>query len=283
MSWQLLTILSVFLISISNLLQKVLLRNDKSNPITFAILFQLITGLFLLLFSLTFGGVKFQNLNGVAFNIMVMTILYGLNSIFVFKALKYIDLSKFSILFSTRGIFTIIASTILLKEGLNTFQLFGAVFILSGILFVSLKNKKITFVKEDIFAFFAAFCFGVAVTNDRFILKSLDLNTYLSIAFLLPGIFIAMFNINALKEIKFFLNKQKLSILVLLSFIYAIAAIAFFGAIQISSNVSQVSTISLSTVVFTVLLSIVLLKEHGNLKMKIIGTILCFIGLVLVG
>lgn len=282
MNWQVLTILSVFLVSLSTLLQKVLLKNDKSNPIAFAIAFQLFTGFFLILFSLFFGGIQLQNISSVAFNIVIMTMLYGICNIFIFKAIKHIDLSKFSILFTTRGIFTIIASTILLKEGLNTFQLLGAILIMSGVFFVSLKKKKIVFVKEDAFAFLAAFCFGVALTNDRFILKSLDLNTYLSIAFLLPGIFIAIFNVKALKEIKFFLNKQKLSILVILSFTYALAAIAFFKAIQISSNVSQVSTISLSAVVFTVLLSIVLLKEYENLKMKLVGAILCFIGLILV-
>jgi len=55
MTWLILILLSVFINSIANILQKVLMRSDKSDPISYAILFQFTFGSFNLIYGLIHG------------------------------------------------------------------------------------------------------------------------------------------------------------------------------------------------------------------------------------
>jgi len=92
MSWQILITLSIFLYSSSVLLQRVLLKNNKTDPISFAILFQtgvsLVIGLFVLI---TKGGINFPNLLPFFWSVVLMTVSYALANIFIFKSLKFTE------------------------------------------------------------------------------------------------------------------------------------------------------------------------------------------------
>lgn len=275
--------LSVVLSSFGVLLQRVLVKESNSRPIAFAIFFPILTGLLITLVGFLTTHMVFPNLRPLIGNIFLMALLYGSANIFIFKSLKEIEASRFTIIFATRGLFTILASSLLLKELLSFQQLIGAILIFSSVVLVSLKaEKKLSFGKSEAFALFAAMGYGFSNTNDRYLLSSFDAYPYMTVSFLAPSILTAIVYMNEIKHVTMFFQPSTLKKILLLCIVYAGAAITFFLALKVTPSSSQVAALNLTSVVLTVVLSIVVLKERSNTTQKIVGALICFIGLLLV-
>src|SRR4030067_3803918 len=143
MNWQLLILISVTLYSIFVLLQRVILKENESQPIAYSIFFQLLTGIVIGMVGFLFADMSLPlNLNDLILNLILMTFLYGFSNVFIFKSLKETEASKFTIVFATRAFFTVLASSLLLKEFLTRSQFLGALLIFSGVVLVNLKSYK---------------------------------------------------------------------------------------------------------------------------------------------
>lgn len=282
MTWQLFILLSVFLSAISTLLQKVLLRDDKSDPVAFSILFQLLTGLLVAICGFGLGDMSLKNFTLVLPNLILMVLLYGFGNVFLFWALKKIDASKFTIIFSGRAIFTIIASTLIIQETLSQRQIIGVVLIITSIIIVSYLKTKFRFDKAELAATVAALFFGFATTNDRIALSSMSLYPYVSLAFVAPALFILMLNPSNIYKIKSLAQSRIFTKIFFLCIVYALSAITFFIALQKGTNSSQVATVNLTSVIITVLMAILILKEKENMKRKLFAAVLSFFGLLLI-
>lgn len=281
MSWQFLILLSVVTYSISVLLQRVLVREDKIDPVAFAIVFQFILGLIVGIFGYLTQDMSVPNFQTIWVNFVLMVVLYSAGNIFLFTALQKIEASKFTIIFSCRALFTVFASSLFLGEFLNLGQWMGAICIFSGIFLVTGKISRINFSKYEFFAFCSAIAYGVANTNDRILLKSMHVYPYVFLSFLLPSILMTIVYPASIKHVNIFFRKKILWKLLVLCCIYATGALLFYVALQKAPNSSQVATINLTSVIVIVLLSIILLKEHTDWVKKIIGAVLSFIGLLL--
>lgn len=281
MSWQVLILFSVFTYSVSILLQRVLVKEDKSDPIAFSITFQFITGILIGLYGYATQDMRLPNLTPIVGNIVLMITMYTLGNYFLFNALKHIEASKFTVIFSSRAFFTVVASTIFLQESLDLRQWAGAVLIFLAIILVTGKIRNRTFQKAEWFALLAAMCFGFEITNDRILLRTLSVYPFSFWGFLLPGVVLSLVYRKSVPNISRFLRPQTLATMVLLCTIYAASALAFFVGLQIAPNSSQVTTVNLTSVIVIVLLSIVFLKEHTEWVKKVIGAVISFAGLLL--
>lgn len=285
MGWMFFILMSVVLMSFQQILQRILLRENNSDPVAYSVVFQVLTGLFIAIFAILTGNLtspdSFENLT---WNFVALVILYGVGNIFLFIGLKNIEASLFTILFSTRGIFSVIASSFLLSEVLSGKQWVGTAIIITAIVIVNLRSiTKEGLNKGIVYSLLAGLFFGLANTNDRYILGSFDVYPYLVIAFILPAIAVITFQPQKFIEIKkLVLNMVLLKKMLLMALVSSFSAITFFTALQIAPNSSQVVIIGLTSVVTTVLLSAVVLKERENLTMKVVGAALTFLGLLLV-
>lgn len=282
MNWQILVLLSVVFYSISVLLQKVLLKDKKSDPIAYAAFFQFLTGLVIGLYGYLFKQMVYPDFGPVLLQFLLMILLYGFGNLFIFKALKRIEASKYIIIFTTRGLFTVLASSFILSETLNSTEWLGTLLILAGAILVTTKSLKFQFSKGEAFALLAAMSFGFANTNDRILLNTFEVVPYLFLGFVLPALMIIGINPKSIKNLKVFLSKTIMWRMGVLSIVYAATAILFFKALQIAENSSNVVIANLTSVIVTVMLAIIFLKERENMSRKILGAILGFIGLVLV-
>ena len=142
MSWQVLISISVVTYSVSVLLQRVLLREENSHPVAFSILFQLIIGTLIGIFTIVFYGIKFpSNLSTLWINIALCVVLYVFYNLYVYKALKELEASKFSIALSSRVLFTALASSVFLGESLKGTQIIGAALILFAVVLINFNEK----------------------------------------------------------------------------------------------------------------------------------------------
>lgn len=281
MSWQILVGISVLFFALTSILQRVILQDKKINPIVLSILFQFLTGFIVLIY----GGLKqqivFPFLQPLLFNLVLMALLYGFANIFIFKALQLIEVSKFTIIFTNRIFFTVLASSILLKEGLYINQFLGLFLIIAGIIIVNLRSTKIKFQKGDLFAILAAILFGFALTNDKFLLKSFNVYTYTFINFMFPSILCGMIYFSQFNNLKYLFQPRIFMKILVLCTIVAVSVLTMFLAFQIGNNSSQIVSLSLTNVIIAVLLSMILLGEKENVYKKIIAATLSFIGALL--
>ncbi len=128
----------------------------------------------------------------------------------------------------------------------------------------------------------AAACFGLGTVNDTYLLRFSDAVSYTSIAFLLPGILLLLFYPRSVKKFNSFLKPKIAQNMILLSLFWVISAIAFYLAIEKGALASQISPISQSRIILTVLLAAIFLKERDNLPIKFIGAILTMIGVLMI-
>lgn len=283
MNWQILISLSIIFYSVSILLQRLILREDKSQPIAYSIFFQVLCGIFIGSFGFFFADLSLpENLSSLFLNLLLATFLYGFGNVFIFKSLKQTEASKFTVIFAARAFFTVLASSLILREFLTSKQLVGALLIFFGVILVNLKSTKFSFGKGELLAFLGAMSFGFANTNDRYLLKFFNLYPFITLVYILPAILMSMIYSKELKRARLFLNKKVFSKILLLCVMYSISSITFFAALQISQNSSQVATINLTNVIIIVLLAIAFLQERESLTKKLLGAILSFIGVLLI-
>lgn len=283
MTWQLLIFTSVILYAISTVLQRLLLKNDKTEPISFSVFFQVgvavVIGIFALILNQNFS---IPNLTQVGGNLLLMTVLYSLANILIFKSLKITQASKFTVIFSSRTLFAVLGVSLVFQEGLTIVQWLGAALIILGVVIVTFKKIGTKINKGDIFALLAALIFGLANTNDRLLVKFFDPYSYVVIGFLLPGLLIGLVYPQKLQNLKKYFQKTFIHKMLLLCFLYGLSALAFFGALQIGPNSSQVFAINAFGAIITVLLAIAFLRERDGIYKKIIGVVISVIGLLLV-
>ncbi|MCL5003862.1 MAG: DMT family transporter [Patescibacteria group bacterium] len=283
MSWQILIAVSVVTYSVAVLFQRVLLRGENSHPVAFAIFFQVIVGLMVGLLGLLFLGMRLPANYTIWKNLLLSVALYTPYNIFVYKALKALEASKFTVVLSSRVLFTALASTVFLNESLSSRQILGSALILSAVVLVNLKRGLFSLGRGEGLTILAAIFLGLANTNDRFILKSTDLYAYTAFAFLAPALVMSLIYPREIKFLQPFFKPKEFLTMLFLGLIFTIASLTFFGALKVGHNSSQIIVVNLTNVILTVILALIFLKETGHWLRKLLGAFVAFAGLILVG
>jgi drug/metabolite transporter (DMT)-like permease len=281
-TWPVLVAVSVSTYALSVLLQKVILRNDKSDPVAFAIVFQALAGS-LIFVGAFLHGFELPDLSRYWANVLLMVVLYGAGNIVIFHALKLIDASTFTILFASRALWTIVGALVFLGEQYTWARLVGTLLIISSIALVSWSTQKIELGKGELLGLLAGVLFGAAFANDAVIVRNSDVLSYEALAFVLPAVGLLLAQPQAIRKMPHLLGGRILMKLVALSVLYGASAVTVFLAYKVGHNASQIAPLVQTTTVVTVVLSILFLKEKTALGRKSAGAIICFIGVVLVG
>lgn len=288
MTWIVLITLSVLFGSVSALLQRLLVRDERAETYSYSVFTQLTSAVVCFLLALFLGRNSFPEISVILDShvylfILLSASLYALNAILCFKALQSIEVSKFSVLYATRAVVTIVVASVFLKEGLNAIQLIGSGMILFSILYLNTKSVKelFRFGKGEVFTLTAALAFGIATVSDKYIIEWFDFIPYLTLDFLLPAMILIAIKPKVVKEFRKLLTPKILPIILLFSILYALAALTFFGAMYASDNTSLVASIGQITTIATVILGIVVLKERKDLSKKLVAGIISVVGLIL--
>lgn len=282
MAWQLFALLNIFGYSVTTILQKHVIKESTSRPITYTIFFQLFTGIVIACIGFALHGITFAHINlTIGLFLLLGTFLYAFGNLFIFKSLKATEASKFTIIYSTRVLFTVIVATLFLSETFGIKEIFGTLLLFTGIIIISLKSKKFTFNKGDLYALIAAILFGLVNANARFLLQSIPVFTYMLFVFFPPTILLSFLYPNEAKHGSIFFKKNGFIKMTLLAVVYALANFGFFQALKLGPSASLVASVVLISVIVTVLLSIIFLNERKHMWKKLLGALISFIGLVI--
>lgn len=285
MSWQFLAIVNIFFYASTVLLQRTVSTSKNSDAKTTAVVFQLLTGAMVGLIGFLFGANFKLDLAGLWLPFISVLALYAVGNLLIFKSLENTEASLFSIIFSTRAAVTALIAFLFLGEILSPRNIWGLLLVMGGVLIVNLKNNLKKSNSNLVIPLFVALIFGINNAVERALLQQLDLYGYVTIAFIVPALLLLLTypSVSVLKEkLTPYLQPRMIKNNLLMSALYAGSAVTFFTALQSADTASQVTTINISSVVLTVILAAIFLKERDHLSKKLIATMLTLLGLYLV-
>lgn len=282
MQWLILTLISALTLSLTRIFQRVVLKDSMSDSIAFSVVFQLTVSLLFLVFTLVTNSFKVPSLSAIAVNMLIMTLLYSLANLLVFTAFKHAEASEVSILLASSTIWSVVSAVIVLQERLTVLNLLGIACIFIGIVFVNFTRKRWQLAKGHLFALLGAIFFGVAFTNDVFILSHFEnIASYMVPAFALPGLATLVNSPKTVHKLPYFFKANVVLKVVLCGGLYAISAITIYMAYRAGGMASIISPIQQTNIILTVILGYLFLKEKDNLGKKSIAATATFIGVLL--
>ena len=280
MLWLYLVAINVLSLSIATLLQRVLMKEEQSDPYVYAVVFQLAVTVVVSLYAF-YKGFQIPPLLPLLPFLGLITILYAFANIVLFRAFQLSEASEISVISSSRSLWTLLIAVPFLDEALTSKKLLGTLLVILGVALVSWRGKRFRLQQGHMFALLSATLFGAAFATDAFLLRSFDSPSYATIAFFLPTVFLILLRPKSLKKIKLFLDFRRLAKMLILAIFYGIAALAIYASYQAGGEASQIAPVSQSSVILTVLLAAIFLKERSYFLNKLVGAIAVFLGVVL--
>jgi len=280
MNWFFWILISVVTTAGANIFQRVLMREKDSDPYGTAVVFQFATGFLTGLFAL-WSGFVLPPIGRYFWNFLGSTFCWGIGSLFLFYAYQALGSSEIAILSAFGSVVTIITSILFLGERFTIEKTVGTVLVLSSILIISRKKGGLSFGKGTIFALIATVLYGLAVTNDAFILRTYNAISYTSVILFLPGFLLIALRPKSVRSFARLTQKKFSKNMALLGIFYSVQAVAYYVALQ-RGTASQVAPIYKANIILTVLLAMVFLKEKDHKWSKLLSTVLVTIGVLLI-
>lgn len=280
MSWELYTAISVLGLSISIILQRVLIHKDKVDPVAYAVFFQAIVAVIILLFVFT-TGFSLQGIGNYALPAVASMILYGAGHIVYAKTLQRVEASVFSVYFATHAIWVMLLGILLFNETLTAIQAIGSVFIFAS---VSLVVKSMRNFRPDagaLLGLLTGVLFGLAITLWSYVGRHIDTLSWAAASFAGASLVALLFSPGAIKRMGPMIKPKVLPKLALLGVFYAIGSVAMLYAYK-EGAFSLVSPLRQTGIIVTVLLAFLLLpSERIRVGRKIAAAAICTLGVVL--
>jgi len=283
MNWFYFAMFSSLATAIANILNKVLMKNDKSDALLSAILFQFTITSFYFIITV-FTGFIMPPIMKYPVNFLLAGFFYGMGTYCIFQAYKYIESSEATIISSSVVLVTIFSAIIFLNEKLSFINIIGILLIITAVIGVSLKKKinNISINRKGVYyALGMAIFYGLGATNDAYLIRYVEPISYLVINSFLPGLFLLLISFRSIKKINYYFKINNVSKLLVFSFFYVLSGIGFYTALSRGAQVSQLSTITKSSVVITVILAAIFLKEKDRIWQKILFGLLVILGVFL--
>lgn len=284
MNWLVLALISVISVSVATLLQRKLMKEDNSDPVGYAIVFQFILGFMVLASAILLGRFTPPDLNTLTvFQFLLSAILWTGATVFGFHAIKRLSAGEVTILTSSGAVVSIILSIFILGESISLKVVIGTLLVLTSILIVNSEKLSFKSKRGILFALLSALCAGAAVVNDASILTNYEVFSYVAIMSILPGIILILFFPKKLSKSKELLQSKTILLMLVFTSFYSLQAVTYYLAYQNGGDISHLSPITKSSIILTVILGVIFLNERKNLAKKLLATFVVTIGVILLG
>lgn len=281
MSWQLFLTIAIFSDVAGRLLQRLLMKEKESDPIAYAIVYQIIGGIFLGVFAII-HGFRIPPLGPIMLNLLFMPLIWALSNVLGFRALKITEASIYSILFTTHTIWIILGAMLFLGESFSLPQVVGTLLILGSVILISWKHADIRFRRGELITLLSALAFALGILSDTRVVATFDVPSYLTLGYIFPAFFLWGIYYQKTNAVVALVKSPKLKKVALMAVLYATAGLTYYYAYFYGRNAAQISSILQITTVLTVIAAVIFLKEYSQLRLKFLATAISFIGVLLV-
>ena len=281
MMWFYYALASVAFFTGLNLLQRTVAMDSK-NPRVMAIVFNSLAALVAIIIFILTGGFTNFRLPHSPFAYLSLAgavLFYGLFERGRFHAAQLLDASIFSTITNVSVVVAFIASFIFYKESFSLPKIIGGLLIITALFLISYEKKRHSISQKGLaIAVGISIALGLGWALDKYNSTLFSATTYnilvwtLPIPFLIfPGV--TMSQIKSESTGKFW----KLGISAALNvcgYLFQLKALSLTEA-------TKVIPVIQTSLLFTILLGIVFLKERDNIPKKILAGVLAFIGVYL--
>lgn len=281
MSWQIFTVISVLTLSLSVLLQRVLINRDKVDPYAYAVVFQCIVGVILTVAALVFGF-RLPNIDSYVLPAIISILAFGIGHILYAKTLQHVEASAFSVLFATQAIWIMLLGIFLFQETLTILQILGSILIFASVLILIKNIKAFSLDKGTAYGLLTGLLFGIAITSWSYVGRYTDVLSWAAISFIGTALVAYLVRPKSIHKIQPLLASKLLPKLLLLGTLYAIGSLTMLYAYK-EGAFSIVTPLRQTSIIVTVILALLFLKaERNNITKKLIAAAFCFLGVLLI-
>jgi drug/metabolite transporter (DMT)-like permease len=281
MSWQILTVISVLGLSISIVLQRILLHGNKINPYAYAAAFQAMVGLLLTIVAVTVGF-KLPGIEAMWLPVLISAFAYGIGHIVYAKTLQKVEASAFSVYFATHAIWMMVFGVLLFHEQLTWMQLIGALLIFAGVLVLVKRPAMLIADRGAVYGLVTGVLFGIAITAWAYVGRHTDTLSWAAVSFLLPVLVVFLVRPKTTRAIpSIFRNPSIIWKLVVLAFFYGCGSLAMLYAYK-EGSLTVISPLRQTGIIVTTFLALLFISsERHDIGRKLFAAMICFVGVVM--
>lgn len=277
MNWFGFALLSGLLFALSKVVARFFLR-QQGDALAFTAVHDFIAGAVLLPFIFINSHFPSHSITWLYF--FGGMIAFFVTDYFLFKALKTIDVSWYQILTQIRHILILLTGVVFLSEIFTANKLIAIALIIGGVIIALYQKKRFSWSSGATAALISTVAAVIGFTFSKFVLMDFSAAAYASIDFLAVGMFsfvLTGFKFRRIvEEIK--INKFGL---ILAGALFGVFELFLFMALKYG-EASKVIPVSQSSLIFTVLLGIVFLKEREKIGQRLLGMLIVAAGIVLI-
>ncbi|NVN96785.1 DMT family transporter [Candidatus Nomurabacteria bacterium] len=222
------------------------------------------------------------HLKGNTFYIIGLSLICGLFGagyfVFSYKAQKHVEAGVGTLVSNIYTPITIVLATIFLNEKLTPIQIIGTVFLLIGMIVVSKKHRigKLKFDKYFMMMLLSGVMIGILSVAERALMKITGFSAGVMLSWWSQCLFLGLATL--ITHSKSVYTKKDIAITGVLRFLQSLSWVVL---IFVVGNLSLVSAITTFKIVIVFIAGAIFLKEREDLPMKILGSIIALIGLLL--
>lgn len=260
-------------------------KHKKDHYVTNAVMYLATVVPFGIVWSITQGGFSLDFPVSIWWFFGLAGLLFALGNIAAFKANTKVEASQFAIITRFRVVVIVAASWFFLGDTLTPLQMLGAGIVFGSSLFaVYLTRQKKSKSKIGFYtmiAILSAVFMGLAITNEKYILSSVTLATYVVIGWGLQAFFMALFANRQLARVPGLIKDGSIKTILLLGGLRTVAGFCFINALQLSGNASLIGSIAALQVILIVIGGYIFLGEKKHGVQKFVAATAAFVGVIL--
>lgn len=276
--WFILTIAGLVSVAIADVSQKFSLKGESPlSSITNNFLVWNFIGVLALIYLLTLNKPFYTITPDLGLQLAPLAVFYFLGGTFYYQSFKSNSVSLSAVLATISSVITTILGIIFYGESSNVFKFIGSLIVLSAIILVNYQ-RKIKFDKYNLYALLGGIFYGISYTLDKHFVLSWSPDFYQMVLCFTVGFSSLIFAPRRIVvELKQFTSNLIPSIISSVVFFFLYQKFLFW-AFTYGGEVGRIDVLNNTTVFIVILLEIILLKDHKDLKKKILSASIATIG-----
>jgi drug/metabolite transporter (DMT)-like permease len=274
MSWEVLLGISIVAQAGANIFNRIFMRDAKMHTWGYAALSQIMIGIFIGAYAIATGFTMPPIIELWPWFLGAVILNIG-SSIFQNEALRTAEASLYAIFSSSRILVSLIGAYLILGEHVTMLHIVGALLMLAAIGIAVSNHLSVQPAAWMMPATFYALCSGLVFIFDARILgASGDIASYMTLAFLIPGLITIALRPRMLFEFRNIVTSQSFVPMLLYCAAYAGMIMPLWLAYQHGGTAAEIAPLRQSAVVLTVILAVFFLQERLHVARKFIAALL---------
>jgi len=274
---------SVMAQALAHILSRAFMRRAEHDTWAYAANSQILTAGVVGLYVLLSGQFELPPILDLWPWFLMTIVLNVVANIAQFEALKTAEASSFTIFASFRVLVSMLAAVLLIHEVVTLWQAIGAVVMIAAITIAFSHRLSFQYHPWMLPASLYALSSGLVFIGDaRLVAESPSVATYMIFAFGLPGVATACIRPRILPAMLAIARSREILPMIGFSAVYGFMAVTLWLAYQAGADASQMAPIRQASIILTIVLALIFLKERDHIPQKIAATILAVIAVSLI-